>query len=296
MYRLSTGGWIPKESVQPLEEQVNIRNRVSGVSFEQAGSGEYYTFHGTANTMFRAYMDGEKLYVKLFNTTGIADYEDGMAQDSDLFDAVDVTEEDGDTVMQFLRSGSRRLWGYDISYDDGDVILYAKYAPRVSGGSQPLSGVTIAVDAGHGGADPGAIGIPGTGGAMEKDITLASAVAVQKRLESLGAKVVLCRTGDDDVDMNKRMQITLDNRARPLHLPSLQQPRLHQGYEHDRRNRGLLLRADLQEPRLNPLGERGGLYRAHQPGREAVQLPRDPQRLRAVGACGDGLCHQSHGV
>ena len=70
MYRLSTGGWIPKESVQPLEEQVNIRNRVSGVSFEQAGSGEYYTFHGTANTMFRAETDGEKLYVKLFNTTG----------------------------------------------------------------------------------------------------------------------------------------------------------------------------------------------------------------------------------
>ncbi len=213
MYRLSTGGWIPKESVQPLEDQVNIRSKVSGVSFEQTGSGEYYTFHGTANTMFRAYMDSEKLYVKLFNTTGVVDHADGMADGSELFDAVGVTEEDGDTVMQFMRSGSRRLWGYDISYDDGDVILYAKYAPRVSGGSQPLSGVTIAVDAGHGGADPGAIGIPGTGGAMEKDITLASAVAVQKRLESLGAKVVLCRTGDDDVDMNQRMQITLENRA-----------------------------------------------------------------------------------
>lgn len=213
MYHLSTGGWIPKESVQPLDKQVNIRNSVSDVSFEQTGSGEYYTFYGTANTMFRAYMDNEKLYVKLFNTTGVADYADGMAQDSDLFDAVDVTEEDGDTVMQFMRSGSRRLWGYDISYDNGDILLYAKYAPRVSGGSQPLSGVTIAVDAGHGGADPGAVGIPGTGGAMEKDITLATAIAVQKRLESLGAKVVLCRTGDDDVDMNKRMQITLDNRA-----------------------------------------------------------------------------------
>ena len=71
-----------------------------------------------------------------------------------------------------------------------------------------MAGVTIAVDAGHGGTDPGAIGIPGTDGAMEKDITLASAIAVQKRLESLGAHVVMCRTDDSDVSMNDRMDLT----------------------------------------------------------------------------------------
>ena len=65
-------------------------------------------------------------------------------------------------------------------------------------GSRPLAGITIAVDAGHGGSDPGAVGVPGTKAAMEKDINLATAIAVQKRLESLGATVLMTRAEDDE--------------------------------------------------------------------------------------------------
>lgn len=206
LYRLSTGGWIPRSSVRPLTGSVSLKNKVSDVTIDVSEKGETYTLHGTANPMFRAYMDGEKLFVRLYNTTGVESIK--PYADSGLFSSVKVTEEDGSTVLQFMLSGQRRLWGYDISYEDGNILIYAKYAPRLSGGGQPLAGVTIAVDAGHGGTDPGAIGIPGTDGAMEKDITLASAIAVQKRLESLGAHVVMCRTDDSDVSMNDRMDLT----------------------------------------------------------------------------------------
>lgn len=206
LYRLSTGGWIPRSSVRPLTGSVSLKNKVSDVTVDVSEKGETYTLIGTANPMFRAYMDGEKLFVRLYNTTGIGTIK--PYADSGLFSSVKVTEEDGSTVVEFMLSGQRRLWGYDISYEDGNTLIYAKYAPRLSGGSQPLAGVTIAVDAGHGGADPGAIGIPGTDGAMEKDITLASAIAVKKRLESLGAQVIMCRTDDSDVSMNDRMDMT----------------------------------------------------------------------------------------
>ncbi len=211
MYRLSSGGWIPKDSVQPLTQSVSIQNKISQISRgsdeTNRKTGEYYILHGTSNPMFRAVQSSDKLSIKLFHTTGVGDVS-GWTSGSQLFSGVSATEKDGATTLIFPLSGKRSLWGYDISYDNGDTIIYAKYKPALQSGNQPLKGITIAVDAGHGGSDPGAIGIPGTAGAMEKDITLDTAIAVQKRLESLGATVLMMRTNDADVTMNARMTAT----------------------------------------------------------------------------------------
>ena len=48
---------------------------------------------------------------------------------------------------------------------------------------------------------------------MEKDITLATAQALQKRLQNLGATVIFCREGDSSVSMNDRMALTNDQDA-----------------------------------------------------------------------------------
>ncbi|MEM1485332.1 N-acetylmuramoyl-L-alanine amidase [Oscillospiraceae bacterium PP1C4] len=220
MYRLSTGGWIPKDSVQPLTKSPTLKNKVSSLSYELEAGGEMVSLAGSSAPMFRAYQNGEKLSIKLFNTSmdnGWADELAAQVSDSSkLFSDVSITQEDGATTFEFILSGKRALWGYDIRYDENyGTYIYAKYKPTLKSGGQPLksggqplNGVTIAVDAGHGGSDPGALGIPGTAGAMEKQITLASAIAVQKRLESLGANVLMMRTDDSDLSMNDRMTAT----------------------------------------------------------------------------------------
>ncbi|WP_108995390.1 N-acetylmuramoyl-L-alanine amidase CwlD [Paenibacillus agaridevorans] len=60
----------------------------------------------------------------------------------------------------------------------------------------PLSGKTIAIDAGHGGADGGAISKQG---AVEKDLNLAIALHVRDYLQQAGALVVMTREGDYDL-------------------------------------------------------------------------------------------------
>lgn len=65
--------------------------------------------------------------------------------------------------------------------------------------------IIIAIDAGHGGEDPGAHGIEGT---EEKKVVF----AIARKLESLinaqkGMKAVMVRTGDYYVDLRKRMDI-----------------------------------------------------------------------------------------
>lgn len=72
---------------------------------------------------------------------------------------------------------------------------------------KPYSGCIVVVDAGHGGNDPGKVGVNGT---LEKDINLEIAMALKEELESEGMTVVLTRQNDiglyDENSSNKKMQ------------------------------------------------------------------------------------------
>lgn len=78
----------------------------------------------------------------------------------------------------------------------GEGVLTDQVAGVVAGTIQPpylLAGMTIVVDPGHGGKDPGAGGPSGT---KEKDNTLATGLKLADLLRQGGARVVMTRTGD----------------------------------------------------------------------------------------------------
>lgn len=66
----------------------------------------------------------------------------------------------------------------------------------------------VVIDPGHGGKDPGAIGVYGT---REKDITLAVAKKLKSLVEKLGVKVVMTRESDEFVELYRRGQIANEN-------------------------------------------------------------------------------------
>ncbi|MFD2209814.1 N-acetylmuramoyl-L-alanine amidase [Virgibacillus halophilus] len=68
-----------------------------------------------------------------------------------------------------------------------------------------LAGYNIVLDAGHGGKDPGALGLDGL---REKDLTLSTANRVRDVLQSEGATVVATRSGDEFLSLDKRVQIS----------------------------------------------------------------------------------------
>lgn len=67
-----------------------------------------------------------------------------------------------------------------------------------------LKGLTIVVDAGHGGNDRGTTGALGTD---EKDITLMTSELLSSKLQAAGANVILTRESDEYVDLRKRVSI-----------------------------------------------------------------------------------------
>jgi N-acetylmuramoyl-L-alanine amidase len=82
---------------------------------------------------------------------------------------------------------------------------------RASEGYSAGRDIVIAIDPGHGGHDPGAIG---RGSTREKDVALAVAKNLARRIErEPGMKAVLVRDGDRYVDHRERIAIARRNKA-----------------------------------------------------------------------------------
>ncbi|PSR12962.1 cell wall hydrolase, partial [filamentous cyanobacterium CCP3] len=74
--------------------------------------------------------------------------------------------------------------------------------------SIPQGAVVVVIDPGHGGRDPGAVGI---GGLQEKQINTAISNRVQQQLQAAGITVLMTRSSDVFVDLDARAQYA--NRA-----------------------------------------------------------------------------------
>lgn len=121
--------------------------------------------------------------------------------------AINTTASDGKST--YFIELNNKLWGYDAFYEGHTLVIKIRKAPHIDK-EKPLKDITIALDAGHGGADSGAIGPTGV---KEKDINLDIVQKLQQTLEKAGAKVVLTRTDDTNVPLYDRPQKAKDSDA-----------------------------------------------------------------------------------
>jgi N-acetylmuramoyl-L-alanine amidase len=105
-------------------------------------------------------------------------------------------------AKSFLATPNDR-YGYRLVVDLGGAV--AADAPIKAEHARPEArDLVIAIDAGHGGEDPGAIGMHGT---REKDVTLAIARALERYVDAEpGMRAVLTRNGDYFVPLRDRMR------------------------------------------------------------------------------------------
>jgi len=91
-----------------------------------------------------------------------------------------------------------------------DLMRKAKAQRSVISAAAGKRGIVVAVDAGHGGEDPGAIG---PGGVREKNVTLAVAKKLAKKINAMpGMRAELIRKGDYFVPLRSRVKL-----ARKMH-------------------------------------------------------------------------------
>lgn len=117
-------------------------------------------------------------------------------------------------------------------------LLSFAFSHIVAVSEASYNGITIVLDAGHGGRDGGSVGVNGT---IEKEINLKYTLALKEKLVESGYRVELTRKTDDGLylesaknkkmsDMNARMNII--KRANPnlvisIHMNSFSSPSAH---------------------------------------------------------------------
>ena len=88
------------------------------------------------------------------------------------------------------------------------ILALKHYIPTIA---IPVTNRVVIIDAGHGGGDPGAIGLTGT---LEKDINLNIALKLQQFIEQSGGLVLMTRAEDEMLAENKREDMKLRKRLR----------------------------------------------------------------------------------
>jgi N-acetylmuramoyl-L-alanine amidase len=89
-------------------------------------------------------------------------------------------------ITIYLHHGQH--WGYAIGYEGRRLVVRVSHQPE----KLKLNSLTIAIDAGHGGTNLGAVGLRSK--QLEKDLNLSIALHLKRELERKGATVLMTRT------------------------------------------------------------------------------------------------------
>jgi N-acetylmuramoyl-L-alanine amidase len=110
-----------------------------------------------------------------------------------------------ENVMRWrIDLSQRQQWGHRVRFRDGFLNVEIRRTPVGSSKPDaPLQGLLIAVDAGHGGSESGAISPIGL---EEKQINLLWAGFLADALRQAGAAVVLTRSTDTTLTIGERLQ------------------------------------------------------------------------------------------
>jgi N-acetylmuramoyl-L-alanine amidase len=104
-------------------------------------------------------------------------------------------------------------WGYDASYEGSSLKIKVRKAPVIADTTQPLAGLKIVIDAGHGGDNNGALSSTGK---FEKDVNLSVAQHLNEILKSKGVQTVMTRSTDVYVTMGVRTDTIIASNAQIL--------------------------------------------------------------------------------
>lgn len=214
--RLDYGGWVRKSmtKLQPAEtpppsivRSINTK-RVVNQANQTANPNNVWTevTIPLEVPVPIAINQGDRvLTLTLYNVTAQTDTI--LIDPESIINKLDWAQTEPNKVTYTISLKPKQQWGYKVRYQGTNLILSLKHPPiltsNTSVNSQPLQGVKILVDAGHGSSED--LGARGPTGYPEKDVTLITSKLFQTELQNRGAIVIMTRTDDSDVLLEPRV-------------------------------------------------------------------------------------------
>lgn len=125
--------------------------------------------------------------------------------------------------LKISYSSNFPLTGHEVTALNNGLLLKVKKPFEISE-KNPLKNITVVIDPGHGGEDPGAVSF----NMKEKDLNFQISNILKDKLAEKGAKVYLTREEDIDVDLYERIDFAKEKEADfliSIHQNSLPNPK-----------------------------------------------------------------------
>ncbi len=199
--RLDYGAWIKQVETKAVIQPLPPRSQVRGVISRQQGDWTEMIFPLQTPVPVAVQQLPQSFVLSLYNTTAQTDTI--KLVDNPTIEQVTWQQINPNQIDYRFQLKTAQAWGYKLRYEGSSLIVSLKNPPpKATNPQQPLKGIKILLDPGHGSAaDPGSTGPTGL---PEKDVTLVVSKKLRDRLVKLGATVELTREGDDDILPNDR--------------------------------------------------------------------------------------------
>jgi len=209
--RLDYGGWVRKSMTKLEEVEVSPRSIVRSINTKQVVNKNQNNIWTEVTIPLEvavpiAITQRDRLFtLTLYNVSAQTDTI--SIDPNSIINKIDWVQTEPDKVTYTISLKPKQQWGYKVRYQGTNLILSLKHPPLLASDSpenpQPLQGVKILLDAGHGSNQD--LGARGPTGYPEKDVTLITSKLLQTELQNLGAKVLMTRTDDSDVLLEPRV-------------------------------------------------------------------------------------------
>lgn len=161
-------------------------------------------------------VDPAKIFIDIYGVQSNTNWITQLRSAKEIKDVYFSQPED-DVVRVTIELKHKQHWGYSVFYKNKMLCLRVRRQPL----SLKVNKLSIALDAGHGGKNEGAVGIAGKG--LEKTYTLRFTNELEKYLKKKGATVLMTRTSDTTINNSDRilgLQETMPDLLISLHFNS----------------------------------------------------------------------------
>lgn len=207
--RLSSGLWVMKSDIKTFTSDIQLRSTITNAYYLTGEKWDTLRLDMLGNSAAIAAFDGTTL--KLDISKADASVIPVLPENS-LFSAVALTRNEDKVQYALTLKNNQRIEGYYVEKTSTGLTLNIKRPVTAKLGDKPLNGISIMLDPGHGGSDPGAAGPLGWR-YFEKSINLNTALKLKTELEGLGATVLMTRTTDSALSLDERL--TASRNAKP---------------------------------------------------------------------------------
>ena len=204
LYKVMLGdngyAFVPKEYVERGGEGARAANSGSAV-ITNTGNSDRFSISLPYRMPYwsRAEIDPSTITISLYGAMNNTNWFTRRGE-LGMVDFVDLRQQPGGVLDIVIRLKDKYQWGYSVGYEGDRLVVNVKHRPA----SLALKDLVIGLDAGHGGAYPGACS---PSGLTEKEVNLDIVLNVAEMLRAKGARLVLTRDGDTDPSMAERKKI-----------------------------------------------------------------------------------------